>query len=118
MLFDDEQIRSLTGTPPISELQHMITMQSTVVASPGLTAANLGDEAVLLDSNSGRYYGLNELGARIFELIRTPTRVDEVKGKLLEEYRVEESKLEADLTAFLQGMEQRNLIEVQNGSAS
>ena len=96
----------------------MITMQSTVVVSPGLTAANLGDEAVLLDANSGRYYGLNELGARIFELIRTPTLVSEVKGTLLQEYRVEEAKLEADLTAFLEGMAQRNLIEVQNGSAA
>ena len=95
----------------------MITIQSTVAVSPGLTAANLGDEAVLLDANSGRYYGLNELGARIFELIRTPSLVEEVKSTLLQEYKVEEAQLEKDLLEFLNGMAQRNLIEMQNEPA-
>lgn len=96
----------------------MITVESTVVVAPGLTAANLGDEAVLLDANSGRYYGLNELGARIFELARTPNAVSEIKNALLQEYKVEEAQLEADLLAFLRDMEQRNLVELRDGSAA
>ena len=96
----------------------MITVESTVVVAPGLTAANLGDEAVLLDANSGRYYGLNELGARIFELARTPHMVREIKAALLQEYKVQEAQLEADLLAFLRDMEQRNLIELKDGSAA
>ena len=93
----------------------MITVESTVVVAPGLTAATLGDEAVLLDANSGRYYGLNELGSRIFELIRVPSSVTDVKATLLEEYKVEESKLESDLLTFLRDMAQRKLIELRNG---
>lgn len=96
----------------------MITMQSTVVVAQGLTAANLGDEAVLLDANSGRYYGLNELGARIFELIRTPSIVGDVKATLLQEYKVDEPQLEADLLAFLQHMEERKLIELKDETAA
>lgn len=96
----------------------MITVQSTVVITPGLTAATLGDEAVLLDANSGRYYGLNELGARIFELIRTPSAVRDVKATLLQEYKVEEEQLEADVLTFLRDMEQRNLIELRDGEAT
>ena len=96
----------------------MITVQSTVIVTPGLTAANLGDEAVLLDANSGRYYGLNELGARIFELIRTPSLVADVKSTLLQEYKVEESQLEADLLSFLREMEERKLIETKDGSSA
>ena len=92
----------------------MITVESTVVVAPGLTAANLGDEAVLLDANSGRYYGLNELGARIFELARTPNSVSEIKALLLQEYKVEEAQLEADLLAFLRDMAQRNLVELKD----
>ena len=93
----------------------MITVESTVVVAPGLTAATLGDEAVLLDANSGRYYGLNELGSRIFELIRVPSAVTDIKSTLLEEYKVEEEKLESDLLAFLRDMEQRKLIEMRDG---
>lgn len=96
----------------------MITEQSTVAAVPGLTAADLGGEAVVLDPNSGRYYGLNELGARIFDLARKPRSVGHIKDMLLQEYDVEEGKLRDDLLAFLHEMEQRQLIEVSDdGSA-
>lgn len=89
----------------------MVTEQSTVVVTPGLTAADLGGEAVVLDPQSGRYYGLNELGARIFELARKPRSVERIMQALLQEYDVEADQLKADLLAFLQEMEQRNLIE-------
>ncbi len=95
----------------------MITEQSTVVAAPGLTAADLGGEAVVLDPNSGRYYGLNELGARIFDLARKPRAVGHIKEVLLQEYDVAESKLKDDLLAFLHDMEQRRLIEVRDGQS-
>ena len=94
----------------------MITVQSTVVVAPGLTAAHLGDEAVLLDANSGRYYGLNELGARIFDLAKSATTVEAIRDALLQEYKVEADRLEGDLVAFLQEMEDRHLIHVTDGN--
>ncbi len=96
----------------------MMTEQSTVVVTPGLTAADLGGEAVVLDPNSGRYYGLNELGARIFDLVRKPRSVERIMDALLQEYDVKESKLKEDLLAFLHEMEQRQLIEITDGSPS
>ena len=96
----------------------MITEQSTIAVVPGLTAADLGGEAVVLDPNSGRYYGLNELGARIFDLTRKPRSVERIMEALLQEYDVEAEKLKEDLLAFLHEMEQRQLIEVTDGAAS
>ena len=96
----------------------MITVESTIVVAPGLTAAHLGDEAVLLDTNSGRYYGLNELGARIFELAKSTSAVRDIMATLLREYKVEEERLKDDLIAFLQVMEERGLIQVSNGKAT
>jgi PqqD family protein of HPr-rel-A system len=92
----------------------MVTEHSTVVVSPGLTAADLGGEAVVLDPQSGRYYGLNELGARIFELARKPRSVERIMQALLQEYDVKADQLKADLIAFLHEMEQRNLIEASD----
>lgn len=94
----------------------MITEQSTVVVASGLTAADLGEEAVVLDPQSGRYYGLNELGARIFELARKPRSVDQIMQALLQEYDVGADTLKADLLAFLDDMEQRQLIEASDGA--
>ncbi|MEM8598313.1 MAG: PqqD family peptide modification chaperone [Bacteroidota bacterium] len=96
----------------------MITEQSTIAVTQGLTAADLGGEAVVLDPNSGRYYGLNELGARIFDLARKPRSVEWIMEALLQEYDVEERKLKEDLLAFLHEMEQRQLIEVTDGPAA
>jgi PqqD family protein of HPr-rel-A system len=95
---------------------YMVTEHSTVVVNPGLTAADLGGEAVVLDPQSGRYYGLNELGAQIFELARKPRSVERIMQALLQEYDVEADKLKADLLSFLQQMEQRNLIEATDGT--
>lgn len=96
----------------------MVTEQSTVVVAPGLTAADLGGEAVVLDPRSGRYYGLNELGARIFELVRRPQSVEQVMYALLQEYDVKADTLKADLLAFLHEMEQRQLIEASDDTAA
>lgn len=89
----------------------MVTERSTVVVTPGLTAADLGGEAVVLDPNTGRYYGLNELGTRIFELAQKPRSVERIMQALLQEYDVEAGVLKSDLLAFLRDMEERQLIE-------
>lgn len=94
----------------------MITDQSTVVVMPGLTAADLGGEAVVLDTQSGRYYGLNELGARIFEIARKPRTIDQIVHALLQEYEVEADTLKADLLSFLREMEERHLIEASDAA--
>lgn len=92
----------------------MVTERSTVVVMPGLTAADLGGEAVVLDPHSGRYYGLNELGARIFELTQKPRSVERLMDMLLQEYNVEAEQLKNDLLKFLHEMEQRNLIKASD----
>lgn len=96
----------------------MITDHSTVAAVAGLTAADLGGEAIVLDPHTGRYYGLNELGARIFELTQKPYSVGRIMTTLLQEYDVEEDQLRADVLAFLREMESRRLIEVTDGAAA
>ncbi|MEP0548315.1 MAG: PqqD family peptide modification chaperone [Rhodothermales bacterium] len=94
----------------------MVTERSTVVVKPGLTAADLGGEAVVLDPHTGRYYGLNELGARIFELSQKPRSVDRIMAALLQEYDVAEDQLRTDVVAFLREMENRELIEISDGA--
>lgn len=90
----------------------MVTEQSMVVAAPDLSTAYLDGEAVILDVNSGQYYGLNEVGARIFELVEQPCSVDKIITLLTNEYRVEGENLKADLLAFLNDMAQKDLIQV------
>ena len=53
----------------------MITTDSIVVASPDQVSSDLAGEIVMLNLASGTYYGLDEVGARIWNLVQQPTPV-------------------------------------------
>ena len=90
----------------------MITDETIIRTPEHVTVADLGGEAVLLDSRSGEYFGVNEVGARILELAQQPSKVDAVLNDLAGSYEVDESRLRSDALAFLSEMAKRRLIEV------
>ena len=110
------QTEMISASPYAFAQAFMVTENSTVVVKHGLTAADLGGEAVVLDPHTGRYYGLNELGARIFELSQKPRSVDRIVATLLQEYDVAAEQLKTDVVAFLREMETRELIEITDGA--
>jgi len=84
----------------------------------GLTAAELGEEAVVLDARSGKYFGLNAVGLRIVELIREPRAVADIVAVLNEEFEVGQERLRNDVVVFLGQMKDRKLIEVTHDAAA
>ncbi|MDX1530169.1 MAG: PqqD family protein [Rhodothermales bacterium] len=84
--------------------------KTPVVTTDGLSAAQLGDEAIVLNVHTGQYYSLNELGARILDIAETPTAPDDIVRALLCEYDVEEDVLRADVLAFLEDLQRNGLI--------
>jgi hypothetical protein len=63
-------------------------------------AADTEGGAVLLEAGAGTYFGLDELGTRIWHLLGEELNNDEIVSRLLEEYDVEASVLYADLARF------------------
>jgi Coenzyme PQQ synthesis protein D (PqqD) len=60
--------------------------------------------------------GLNEVGARIWNLIQEPRTVGAVLDAVLEEYDVALNQLEPDLLALLEEMANKELIEVEESA--
>ncbi len=89
-----------------------------IVAAEGLANADLDGEAILLDVNTGHYYGLNEVGAMIMGLIMEPTSVAAIKDAVRMKYEVGAEQVEHDVIVFLQAMEARHLIRVIDGEAA
>jgi len=83
-----------------------------------LVSADLEREAVILNLKDGVYYGLDPMGARIWNLIQQPRSVTEIIETLLEEYEVDPQRLSNDLLGLLKEMAARGLIEVRGGTAS
>jgi hypothetical protein len=91
----------------------------TVSIPENVLFQQIGDkesEMVLLDLQSGGYFGLDEVGAGIWSLMREGETIGSVLGSLLQEYDVGEERLRNDLVQFLTELHTRGLIEIHENS--
>lgn len=66
-----------------------------------VATATLDERSILLDLQNERYLGLDEVGTRIWSLVRQGVPKATIVDRLEEEYDVTREQLEADVTAFL-----------------
>jgi hypothetical protein len=71
----------------------------------------LGDEAVILNVGTGVYFGLDEVGTRMWQLMSEHGSTDKVVETMLNEYDVEEGQLRADLEKLIQQLSEKELIK-------
>ena len=89
-----------------------ITVSSEVVASKNQVATQLGSEVVILGVEVGKYFGLNEVGAKVWSLLQTPTRVSAICAAVVAEYDVDPGECERDVLELLGELESKGLIDV------
>lgn len=92
----------------------MVSKDSIVVASREQVSSDLAGEVVMLNLKNGTYYGLDEVGARVWSLIQEPRSVAALRDAITDEYDVEPERCEHDLLALLQELEAAGLIEVRD----
>lgn len=90
------------------------TLDTVVVAAANQVSANMGGEEVILDLTAGIYYGLDEVGARIWSLIGEPRSVASILDAILSEYEVEPDRCLTDLQELLESLSKAKLVEVQS----
>ena len=100
------------------ETEREIAESSIVVATEDQISSDLGGESVILNMKTGVYHGLNEVGARVWDLIEKPKAVKEIKQVLLEEYEVEPDVCTDGLFLLLNNLKTAGLIEVKNETAA
>ncbi len=93
-------------------LETTLVGNTTIVAAQDQLSSDLAGEAIILELKSGTYYGLNTVGARIWDLIQQPRTLNEVRDILLEEFEVEPEQCQQDLSGLLQDLAAKGLIEV------
>jgi hypothetical protein len=72
----------------------------------------VGDEAVLLNLASERYFGLDPVGTRIWTLLSQDPRLKQVFDALCAEYEVEPARLEADLLDLIGQLAEAKLVQL------
>lgn len=79
--------------------------------------SEIDSEAVILDVDSGTYFGLNEVSNQLWQWMQNPASHGELLQLLLAEYDVTESEANTDLDSFLKEMLDSGLIEIVNEEA-
>jgi PqqD family protein of HPr-rel-A system len=74
-------------------------------------ARALDDKLVVLDTETGGYFELDAVGARIWQLIADGSSLDEVVAALTDEFVVEPDEARRDANAFLDDLRKHHLIE-------
>jgi len=97
----------------VSTLAQAISGDSVVVVVENQVSVELAGETVILNLGSGMYYGLDPVGARIWELLQEPRKVDEIRDLILAEYEVEPERCERDLITLLEQLTEQGLINAQ-----
>jgi hypothetical protein len=78
--------------------------------SPDVVFRDLDGEAVILDLDSGTYFGLNAVGTRVWKLLEAGMGVDLIVDALAAEYEADRAAIAADVARLLADLLGRRLI--------
>lgn len=80
---------------------------------PGMMAADMNGETVMMDIETGMYYNLGEVGGRIWTLLENPMKLGQLVACLTAEYDVPAEKCMADVKPFLKSLAVKGLLVLE-----
>ncbi|NME83415.1 lasso peptide biosynthesis PqqD family chaperone [Clostridium sp. SM-530-WT-3G] len=83
-----------------------------VCHSKDIDATDLDGEKVMMNLELGRYFALNPVGSRIWELMNNEISVEDIIKILLSEYNVEEQTCEKSVLEYLEKLKNADLIKI------
>ena len=82
-----------------------------IVPAADVLSQTVVGESVLLDLRSQKYFGLNPVGTRTWQLLQETGDVSAIRARLLAEYEVAADQLERDLDELLERLLRAGLVE-------
>ena len=79
---------------------------------PHVMARQVGDETVILDLGSGTYFGLDPVGARVWQLIGEGRTLGETCDTLIDEYDAAPEQIERDVAELAEKLLAQKLISL------
>jgi len=91
-----------------------LSSTTRVIASNTALSTTLDGEAVILETESGTYYGLNDVATQIWDTLDEPRTVAQLQESILEQYDVEADRVQRDLESVLTDMAANDLVEFEH----
>ncbi len=90
-----------------------IELDSVFTHAPGQVSSNLDGETVMMSVENGKYYGLDDIGSRIWELIEQPIKVSDLINTLLKRFDVDREACERDVLIFINELNEDRILQVR-----
>ena len=89
-----------------------VTLDSVIRRNPAIIFTDLDDIVVMMDTDEGKYYEFDAIGARIWTLLEHPRPVAEMCEVLVGEYDVIHERCCRDVLSFLEEADALGIVEV------
>lgn len=86
--------------------------QTTIRRSNSLLVAGVRDETVMMDTESGHYYGLDDIGSEIWRRIEKPSTFGVLVDALVADYDADRATIAADVRALLTQMAKHDVVKL------
>jgi Coenzyme PQQ synthesis protein D (PqqD) len=90
----------------------MVSLMDRVIEPSHVLVRVLDKESVLLNLETERYFGLDETGTRMWQLVTAAPKIEVAYRQLLDEYDVEPERLRENLTDLLGRLVENGLLQV------
>lgn len=80
-----------------------------ITTSPDVICQELDGEMVILDMQQEQYFGLNDVGTRMWQMLSQGHHTDQIVHILLGEFDIDETTLRGDLAALIHQLKEAKL---------
>lgn len=89
-----------------------IADEAVATRQPNMIAAEVSEELVLLNVDSGYFFQLNKTATQIWNLLETPLAMTELYSRVGGAFAVEAETCRADVMAFVVDLRDRGLVAI------
>lgn len=93
-----------------------ITLGSTIVQTTSLVSSTIDEDIVMLDVERGVYYGVSDVGSRIWQLLEEPRSLNTITEILLSEYEVDRATCEQHVLEFVRELYTKHLVKLADSA--
>lgn len=91
----------------------MITLETIISRNNDIISTQMDSDTVMMSIENGKYYGLDPISGRIWELMEQPIKTGDMINILVAEYEVDQYDCERDLLVFLKELLSQELAGIK-----
>jgi hypothetical protein len=98
--------------PEIADVVKALSPDTIVARNEAAVSCDIAEEIVILDVNSGIYFGLDSVAASVWAILGTPASIRDICNQLTKEYDIDPLVCADAVTRFTGLMAKKGLVTV------